>query len=100
MKSSSLERAKRASKEGIALVSKRIKVIKLFNKSEFRWQVTVNEYLSDKLASNSDDEKKMSRAERIRRIKISVVGSNKPLLLQNQRVTVKHFGMILQSFCV
>ena len=52
MKSSSLERAKRASKEGIALVSKRIKAIKLFNKSEFRWQVTVNEYLSDKLASN------------------------------------------------
>ena len=43
----------------------RIKAIKLFNKSEFRWQVTVNEYLSDKLASNSDDEKKMSRAERI-----------------------------------
>ena len=51
MKSSSSERAKRASKEGIALVSKRIKAIKLFNKSEFRWQVTVNEYLSDKLAS-------------------------------------------------
>ena len=99
MKNSSLERAKRASKEGIALVSKRIKAIKLFNKSEFRWQVTVNEYLSDKLASNSDDEKKMSRAERIRRIKISVVGSNMPLL-QNQRVTVKHLGMILQSFCV
>ena len=65
MKSSSSERAKRASKEGIALVSKRIKAIKLFNKSEFRWQVMVNEYLSDKLASNSDDEKKMSRAERI-----------------------------------
>ena len=62
MKSSSLERAERASKEGIALVSKRIKTIKLFNKS---WQVMVNEYLSDKLASNSDDEKKMSRAERI-----------------------------------
>ena len=65
MKSSSLERAKRASRESTALVSKRIKTIKLSNKSEFRWQVMVNEYLSDKLASNSDDEKKMSRAERI-----------------------------------
>ena len=65
MKSSSLERAKRASRESTALVSKRIKAMKLSNKSEFRWQVTVNEYLSDKLASNFDDEKKMSRAERI-----------------------------------
>ena len=65
MKSSSLERAKRASRESTALVSKRIKTIKLSNKCEFRWQVMVNEYLSDKLASNSDDEKKMSRAERI-----------------------------------
>ena len=46
-------------------MSKSIKAIKLSNKSEFRWQVAVNEYLSDKLASNSDDEKKMSRAERI-----------------------------------
>ena len=65
MKSSSLERAKRASRESTALVSKRIKAIKLYNKSEFRWQVMVSEYLSDKLASNSDDGKKMSRAERI-----------------------------------
>ena len=72
-------------------MSKSIKAIKLSNKSEFRWQVAVNEYLSDKLASNSDDEKKI------------VVDSNKPVLLQNQLVTVKHFGMIcriLQSFCV
>ena len=33
------------------------------DKSDFGWS-TVNEYLSDKLASNSDDEKRIYRAER------------------------------------
>ena len=33
------------------------------NKSDFGWS-TVNEYLSDELASNSDDEKRMYRVER------------------------------------
>ena len=41
----------------------RIKVIKMADKSDFGWS-TVNEYLSDELASNSDDEKRMYRAER------------------------------------
>ena len=37
----SLKRAERALGEGTAFVSKRIKAIKLSNKSEFRWRVTV-----------------------------------------------------------
>ena len=45
------------------MVSKRIKAIKLADKSEFRW-ATVNEYLSDELASDSDDEKRIYGAER------------------------------------
>ena len=45
------------------MVSKRIKAIKLADKSEFGW-ATVNEYLSDELASDSDDEKRIYRAER------------------------------------
>ena len=38
-------------------------LIKLVDKSEFGW-ATVNEYLSDKLTSDSDDEKRIYRAER------------------------------------
>ena len=38
------------------IVSKRIKAIKFADKSEFGWQ-TVNEYLSNELASDLDDEK-------------------------------------------
>ena len=48
---------------GTEVVFKRIKVIKMADKSDFGWS-TVNEYLSDELASNSDDEKRMYRAER------------------------------------
>ena len=48
---------------GTELVSKRVKAIKLADKSEFGW-ATVNEYLSDELASDSDDEKRIYRAER------------------------------------
>ena len=43
-------------------VQKRMKMIKLADRSEFGWN-TVAEYESDELASNSDDEKKMKRAE-------------------------------------
>ena len=38
-------------------------LIKLVDKSEFGW-ATVNEYLSEELASDSDDEKRIYRAER------------------------------------
>ena len=57
------DKVKAALEEGTAIVSKRIKVIKLADKSEFGWQ-TVNEYLSDELASDSDDGIRMYRAER------------------------------------
>ena len=96
-KSSFLERAKRAPGEGITLISKRIKAIKLSDKSEFRWQVMVNEHPSD------NDEKKMSRAKRKAvkdrlRWQQRARSSRKP-----SRSAAKHFDMIcriLQSFCV
>ena len=44
-------------------MSKRVKAIKLADKSEFG-RATVNEYLSDELASDSDDEKRIYQAER------------------------------------
>lgn len=43
-------------------LDKRIKLIKLADKSEFGWDF-VNEYVSDELASDSEDEKRMRRAE-------------------------------------
>ena len=60
----SIERAKRQLEEGAAeLVRKRVKAIKLADKSKFGWAM-VTEYLSDDLASNSDDEKRIYRFER------------------------------------
>ena len=61
--SSKYEKAKRAIEEGINLTEKRIKVIKLADRSEFGWS-TVSEYLSDDFASNSEDEKRIFRSER------------------------------------
>ena len=57
------EKAKEAIEEGIGLSEKRIKVIKFADRSEFGWS-TVKEYLSDELASNSEDEKRIFRSER------------------------------------
>ena len=63
LKQKSYEKVKVALESGAQLVSKRVKAIKLADKSEFGW-ATVNEYLSDELASDSDDEKRIYRAER------------------------------------
>ena len=56
--SSMHKKAKRAIEEGINLTEKRIKVIKLADRSEFGLS-TVSEYLSDDLASNSEHEKRI-----------------------------------------
>ena len=57
-----LDRAKRSLDEGIALVNKRTKVIKMADKSQYSW-ATVEEYLSNELASDTDDEKRIIRSE-------------------------------------
>lgn len=57
------EEAKEAIKEGVSLLEKRIKVIKLADRSEFG-RSTVNEYLLDELVPNSEDEKRIFRSER------------------------------------
>lgn len=62
LKSKSFEKAKRSLDESSELVLKRIKAIKLADKSEYGW-ATVNEYLSDELASDSEDEKRIYRSE-------------------------------------
>ena len=61
--SAKYEKAKKAIEEGISLTEKCIKVIKLAVRSKFGWS-TVSGYLPDKLASNSEDEKRIFRSER------------------------------------
>ena len=63
LKAKSYDKVKAALDSGTEVVSKRTKVIKMADKSDFGWS-KVNEYLSDELASNSDDEKRMYRVKR------------------------------------
>lgn len=58
----SLDEIKKAVKEGQVLIGDRQKVIKVADRSEYGWAV-VAEYQADVLAADSDDEKKLSRAE-------------------------------------
>ena len=51
--STQYKKAKEAIKEGITLLKKHIKVIKLADRSEFGWS-TVKQYLLNELASNKD----------------------------------------------
>jgi len=43
------------------LVKKRMKLVRLANREDW---ATVNEYISDDMASNSEDEKRINRARR------------------------------------
>ena len=63
LKAKSYDKVKAALDSGTEVVSKRINMIKMADKSDFGWS-TVNEYLSDELASNSDNKNMMYRAER------------------------------------
>ena len=49
--------------EGVVLLEERQKLIKIADRSEFGWGV-VSEYQSDELAKDSDDEKRLNRAEK------------------------------------
>ena len=57
-----LEKAKSALHEGEKLIDERQKQIRIADRSEYGW-ATVEEYMDDELAENSDDEKRMFRAE-------------------------------------
>ena len=58
-----ISKAKTAIEQGMALVSKRMKLIKIADKSQYSW-ATVQEYLSDELASDSGDGKRLFRSEK------------------------------------
>ena len=64
LKSESFGKAKRELEESSELVLRRMKAVKLADRSEYGW-ATVSEYLSDaELASNSEEEKRIYRSER------------------------------------
>ena len=57
-----VEKAKEMIREGKKLIATRQKLIKIADRSEYGW-ATVDEYIEDELASDSDDEKRLFRAE-------------------------------------
>ena len=57
-----IEKAKTALEEGKELITNRQKFIKIADRSEFGWS-TVDIYVENELADNSDDEKRLYRAE-------------------------------------
>ena len=57
-----LDKARCSLEEGMKLPKDRQKLIKIADRSEFGWS-TVAEYVEDELAENSDDEKRLFRAE-------------------------------------
>ena len=63
IKSGSVRRSKNLVTDLICDVEKRIKCIRLADKSPAGW-ATVDEYLTDALASDSEDDRKMQRAEK------------------------------------
>ena len=65
-----LARAKEAAKEGMELLTHRKKLIKLADRSEVGWAV-VEEYVDDDLADDSDDERRMEKAERAAERKVA-----------------------------
>ena len=57
-----MEKAKTLLEEGEKVILERQKHIKIGDRSENGW-ATVDEYVEDELADNSDDEKRLSRAD-------------------------------------
>ena len=57
-----VEKAKKLLKEGEELIKERQKLIKVADRSEHGW-ATVEEYVADELADDSDDEKRLFKAE-------------------------------------
>ena len=57
-----IEKAKSVLEEGKLLITKRQKLIKIADRSEYGW-ATVDEYVEDELAEGKEDERRLFRAE-------------------------------------
>ena len=65
-----LQRAKEALEKGLKLLSRRQKLIKIADRLEYGWDV-VEEYEEDEVAADSDDEKRLAKAEKAAEKKVS-----------------------------
>ena len=101
LKAKQYEKAKQELEEDAQLITKRQKVIKLADKSEFGWE-TVNEYLADDLASDDEDAKRFKKAERsaVRKVKerLDLRNKKKPKILANHPYQSQINPSIFQSF--
>ena len=70
--SGAVEKAKKNLEQGLALLSERQKLIILADRSEHGWGV-VAEYTADQLAEDSDDEKRIFKAEKAAERKASTI---------------------------
>ena len=75
-----IDKAKRAPQEGEKLINERQILIKVADRSEHGW-VTVEEYTTDELADDSEDEKRLSKAEARagKKLKTAKAKNKKPL---------------------
>ena len=71
-----VERARQSLQEGESLINNRQKLIKVADRSEHGW-ATVEEYVTDELAENSDDEKRLFKAETRRGRKLRASSKSK-----------------------
>ena len=75
-----IDKAKSALQEGEKLINERQKLIKVADRSEYGW-ATQEEYTTDELADNSDDEKRLFKAEARagKKLKTAKAKNKKPL---------------------
>ena len=62
-KTTAIEKARKTIKQGMQLLEECQKMIRLADRSEYGWEL-VNEYKADELADDSDDEKRISKADK------------------------------------
>ena len=88
------DKAKQALSEGIELVKFRLKLIRIADKSECGWK-TVDEYVADKLADNSDDEKRLYHSEQQAQRKICKTRPNSSRSTTSTNVATNHSLVLL-----
>ncbi len=88
---SQIEKAKRALTEGKELIAKRQKLLKIADRADGGWRVA-EEYEKDPVADNSDDEKRIRKAEKAAEQKIAREKREKSRKGQNFRARRPYFG--------
>jgi hypothetical protein len=85
LESKEISKAMSILQEGKTAIEARMKLIKLADKSDHGWQ-TVSEYVTNDLAENSDDEKRINRAERAAERKLKKMKGKSSISAKARRV--------------